>query len=356
MSRTHALVAALATAALLGSFAAAPRASAQAYGERSAVNVSDCDHDCLIGFAKQYMDGLVHHAPASVPFARGVRFTENDVELPIGEGLWGSISSASTHPLLVADPDTGNAVWFGTVEEHGAPAYYAMRLKVAHHRITEVETVVERKMHWPAPFGDPAKLVHDPAFAQVLPPAQRRERERLRDVANGYFSTVERNDGDVLTLFDPDCQRTENGISTTRGNFGSAALAQGCEPQFKLGFFRINKRVRERRYPVIDVKRGVVVATAFFDHDNTFVRYKTTDGKERHTLLKWPNSLSLMEAFKIVNGRIYRVEAIFTYVPYFMHSPWVTGGVPATDVSDALAEQAAGPDARVGAVDAHAGA
>jgi hypothetical protein len=182
--------------------------------------------------------------------------------------------------------------------------------------------------------------VHDPAFAQVLPPAQRRERERLRDVANGYFSTVERNDGDVLTLFDPDCQRTENGISTTRGSFGSAALAQGCEPQFKLGFFRINKRVRERRYPIIDVKRGVVVATGFFDHDNSFVRYTTTDGKARRTLLKWPNSLSLMEAFKIVNGHIYRVEAVFTYIPYFMHSPWVTGGVPSTDVSDAFMEKA----------------
>ncbi|MGH8221282.1 MAG: hypothetical protein ACREUT_22350 [Steroidobacteraceae bacterium] len=336
------LASVVAAGALAAVFAtAAPRASAQAYGERTAVNVSDCDRDCLVGFAKRYMDGLVRHAPASVPFAKAARFTENDVELPIGAGLWGSISSASAHPLLAADPDTGNVAWFGTVEEHGAPAYYAMRLKVVDHRITEVETVVDRKTSWPAPFGDPAKLVHDPAFAQVLPPAQRRERERLRDVANGYFSTVERNDGAVLTLFDPDCQRTENGISTTRGSFGSAALAQGCEPQFKLGFFRINKRVRERRYPLIDVRRGVVVATGFFDHDNSFVDYRTTDGKERHTLLKWPNSLSLMEAFKIVNGRIYRVEAIFTYIPYFMHSPWVTDGVPSTDVSDAFEDRAA---------------
>lgn len=341
MSALRDLAPVVATAALLGGLiVAAPRASAQAYGERSAVNVTDCDDECLYGFARRYMDGLVHHDPAHVPFAKGARFTENDVELPIGAGLWGSISSASQHPLLAADQDTGNVAWFGTVEEHGAPAYYAMRLKVKNRRITEVETVVDRKTRWPAPFGDPAKLVHDPAFAQVLPPAQRRERERLRDVANGYFSTVERNDGDVLTLFDSDCQRTENGISTTRGSFGSAALAQGCEPQFKLGFFRINKRVRERRYPIIDVKRGVVVATGFFDHDNSFVRYTTNDGKERHTLLKWPNSLSLMEAFKIVNGRIYRVEAVFTYIPYFMHSPWMTGGVPSTDVSDAFTERA----------------
>ncbi len=182
--------------------------------------------------------------------------------------------------------------------------------------------MVDRKTGLPAPFGDPGELVHDPSFAEVLPPALRRERERLRDVANGYFSTVERNDGDLLTVFDPDCERTENGISTTRGRFGSAAVAQGCEAQFRLGLFRINKRVRERRFPLIDVERGVVVATGFFDHDNSFDHYTTTDGKEHRTLLKWPNSLSLMEAFKIRGGRIYRVEAVFTYVPYFMHSPW----------------------------------
>ena len=281
-----------------------------------------CDHDCLVGFTHRYMDALVHKDPGRAPLASDVKFTENDVVMPIGEGIWATISSVSPNALTVADTQTGNAAWLGTVEEHGDPSYYAMRLKIRDGLITEVETVVQRKTGMPAPFGDPAKLVHDPAFNQVLSPQERRGRERLRDVANGYFSTVSRNDGDVLTLFDPDCQRTENGISTTKGSYGSAALAQGCEAQFKLGYFNINKRVRQRHYPLIDTERGVVVATGFFDHDNSYDTYKTTDGKSHTTLLKFPNSLSLMEAFKIRNGRIYRVEAIFTYVPYYMHSPW----------------------------------
>ncbi|MGB6450268.1 MAG: hypothetical protein WBE92_05910 [Steroidobacteraceae bacterium] len=340
-------VSAVIAAGVLGSIALAPQpAAAQAYGERSAVVENDCGHDCLIGFARRYMDGLVHHDPSRVPFAKTVEFTENDVVIPIGSGLWGSISAASPDALLAADPDTGNVAWLGSVEEHGAPAYYAMRLEVRDGRITEVETVVDRKTELPAPFGDPSKVVHDPAFAEVLPAPLRRERERLRDVANGYFSTVERNDGDLLTLFDPDCERTENGISTTRGRYGSAALAQGCEAQFKLGIFRINKRVRERRYPLIDVQRGVVVATGFFDHDNSFDRYTTTDGKEHRTLLKWPNSLSLMEAFEIRGGKIYRVEAIFTYAPYFMHSPWAEGAGP--PASKAQVAASGGP-----AVDEH---
>src|SRR6202000_2435128 len=134
--------------------------------------------------------------------------------------------------------------------------------------------------------------------------------------------TVEQTDAQLFTYFDPDCQRTENGISTTSGSQGAAAISQGCESQFKLGIYRINKRVRERRYPIVDEERGVVVGTGFFDHANTFDSYKTNDGKTLKRALKWPNSISLMEAFKIRNGLIYRVEAVFTYVPYFMHSPW----------------------------------
>jgi hypothetical protein len=283
---------------------------------------SACDHACLIGFTDRFMDALVHKDPARVPLAADVKFTENDVVMPIGEGIWASISAVAKAGLTAADTQTGNAVWMGTVEEHGDPAYFAARLKIQGGRIAEIETVVERKPGLPAPFGDPSKLVHDPAFAQLLAPAERRGRERLRDVAYGYFSTVSRNDGDVLTLFDSDCQRMENGISTTSGNYGSAALAQGCESQFKLGYFNINKRVRQRHFPLIDTERGVVVATGFFDHDNSYDSYQTTDGKTHATLLRYPNSLSLMEAFKIRNGRIYRIEAIFTYVPYYMQSPW----------------------------------
>jgi len=313
-------------------------AYAQAPGETSAVWPRDCDRDCLIGIAQRYMDALVHHDPSRAPLAPDARFTENDVPMAIGrDGLWGTVSGASSSALIAADTRTGNVAWFGTVDEHGLPAYYAMRLEVRGRQITEVETVIERKPGLPAAFGDPTKLAHDPAFSEVLAPSERRGRQRLRDVAYGYFSTIARNDGDVFTQFDPDCQRLENGISTTSGRFGSAASAQGCEAQFKLGLFRINKRVRERRFPIIDEERGVVVATGFFDHDNSFDHYRSTDGKVHETLLKWPNSLSIMEAFKIRNGKIFRVEAIYTYVPYFMGSPWVDAERPPAEAEESPA-------------------
>jgi hypothetical protein len=317
-------------------------AQAQAPGEPSAV-APNCSRVCLIGVLHSYLDALSHKDRGLAPFARTARYTENNVEMPLGEGLWGSVGGVSATGLEVADPTSGNAAWFGTVQEHGNGAFLAVRLKVQDGEITEVESVIQRAPTHPAPFGDPAKLQHDPAFQQVLPPEQRRERERLIAVANGYFSTVEQNDGQIFTAFDPDCQRNENGISTTSGTQAAAAIAQGCEAQFKLGLYRINKRVRERRFPIVDEERGIVVATGFFDHADTFDSYKTTDGKVHATALKWPNSISLMEAFKIRNGMIYRVEVVFTYVPYFMHSPYAGPAVAAAASSAAQGSADASP-------------
>lgn len=301
-------------------------ASAQAPGQDSAFIHVDCDRDCLIGFARRYVDALERRDPSHVPLSPRVRFTENNVEMPIGnDGLWGTVSDVWDDALEVADELTGNVAWFGIVEEHGNPAYLAARIKVEDGAITEVETVVNRLPDMPKPFGDPAAIVHDPAFNEILPPAERRSRARLIAVADGYFNTVELNDGDVFTQFHPDCGRLENGMLTTGGGGGpgnAGSMAEGCEPQLRLGMYRINKRIRERRYPIVDVERGVVVASGFFDHANTFDRYTLTDGREMQTVLKWPNTITLLEAFKVREGKIYRIEAVFTYVPYFMHSPF----------------------------------
>jgi hypothetical protein len=70
-------------------------ALAQAPGESSAVLPKDCNRACLIGFLDSYMDALAHKDPGRARFASHVRFTENDVELPVGSGLWGSVSSVA---------------------------------------------------------------------------------------------------------------------------------------------------------------------------------------------------------------------------------------------------------------------
>ncbi|MBT2189106.1 hypothetical protein [Sphingobium nicotianae] len=313
-----------AAAFALGLVAAGP-AGAQAYGETSALTREACGRTCLEKALDAYVAALAKKDPSAAPLAETVRFTENSVEMPIGQGLWETVSSiVPDDGMKASDPETGNTAWFGHAYEHGKLVFLAIRLKVDHDRITEAETVVSRQTGMPLIFGT-GKEPHNPAWVKALTPEQSRPRARLRAVADSYFNTVEYNDGQVFAHFTDDCSRLENGISTTSPTTtqsNSASVASGCENQFKMGIYRINKQLRERRFPLIDVERGIVVGMTFFDHANYFDEYKLTDGRTMKTLLKWPNSLSIMEAFKIIDGKIYTIEANFDYVPYGMHSPW----------------------------------
>ena len=315
----------LAALAGLAGLAYAAPLGAQATGEPSAVIDPSCDRACLIGIVRQHMAALSSRDPSALPVARDLVFTENNVKLPLGKGLWGTITGVDAKGMEAADPISGYAAWFGVVQEIGQPAFYSLLMHVDRRGlIDEIQTVVHRKGSLPAPFGPTENMQHFPEFDQVLPPEERRSRERLLRVADSYFNTVELNDGVVFAPFSEDCSRLENGIMTTAPRPGeqqsAAQIASGCKAQFELGIYRINKRIR-RHLPLIDTERGVVVGTGFFDHANEFDRYLLTNGSEMKTALKWPNSISLIEAFRIKDGAIQRIEATFTYVPYFMHNP-----------------------------------
>lgn len=300
-------------------------AAAQQADQKSAVYELNCDRACLLDKLKQYMDALRAGSPSSVPLADNYVFTENNVVIPHGTGVWGTVENVDAVGLEVADTKTQNAAWFGSIIENGDPAIYAVRIQVTDGKIDEIESVVHRRTALPAPFGNTENMVHDPDFNEILPPEQRRSRARMIAIADSYFDTVEVNDGQVFAPFDEDCGRLENGISTTtraQDGVSDFMLVDGCEAQFELGIYRINKRVRERLYPIVDEERGVVVATGFFDHANEWNTYLLTDGREMKTALNWPNSITLLEAFRIRDAKISRIEAVFTYVPHFMHNPF----------------------------------
>jgi hypothetical protein len=328
---------------LAGSLAlAAAPAVAQAPGEDSAVRTPECDRACLIGHLQAHMKALAARDPSTLRLARDVRYAENNVFVPVGDGLWDTVTGVDAVGLEAADPSTGNAAWFGSVVENGQPAIYAVRIQVRDGAIDEIESVVHRKTALPAPFGDVSKMVHDAEFNQILPPEQRRSRERMLAIADSYFDTVEVNDGQVFAPFSDDCARLENGISTTAPTPGStggnaASIASGCREQFELGIYRINKRIR-RDFFIVDEERGVAVGRGFFDHANEWDRYVLTNGREMRTALKWPNSITLLEAFRIRDAAISRIEAVFTYVPYFMHNPfWGPAAPPPQATQDPAA-------------------
>jgi hypothetical protein len=282
--------------------------------------------EALYAHAEAYLDALEARDPSRLRWADHVVFTENNVQLMVGDGLWNTISARRrSYDLKIADRLTGQVAWFGMVEEHGHPAIMGLRLRIAGDGIAEVETIVCRSMEF-GPFPDIENYVAPrPLMLADAPEAERRPRERLISIADGYFDTLQLNDGTLFTEFTDDCDRVENGLQTTNNptmpDYPIAAM--GCAEQFRLGQYIYDDRLRGRRYPLVDEEKGIVLAGGFIDHCGKTVDVTWTDGVTKTTsVFHFPHSFALMEMFKITGGKIAAVEAVFVTVPYNMPSAW----------------------------------
>jgi hypothetical protein len=292
---------------------------------RSLPQAQLCDRACLYGHLDRYLEALKDKDPARLPWAPGAKTTENNVELMVGDGLWGTLTRLGDYQLKFADPANGQVGYFGAVEETGEVSPFVVRLKIEDGLITEAETLVRRAAD-EARIMAPPKFEHKPILEEILPEQDRLPRERLISIADGYFDTLQLNDGTLFTHFDPQCNRVENGVQTTNNpalRHIHVSLTMGCEQQFKMGYFRYDDRLRARRYPLVDVERGLVLAAAFIDHSGRLRKYKLTNGQEAEAGYLRPHSYYLLELFKInKDGKIRQIEAVFMSVPYHMPSPW----------------------------------
>jgi len=50
--------------------------------------------------------------------ARDVSYTENGVEIRLGDGLWGTLSARGKYNLYVCDTESGEAGLYGTVSDN----------------------------------------------------------------------------------------------------------------------------------------------------------------------------------------------------------------------------------------------
>ncbi len=193
-----ALVFVLAAVLFAALFSPLPKAHALNTAQADTSTAGSCDRACLYGFVDQYMAALVAKDPARVPWAAHVKFTENNVELPVGYGLWGTISGRGADDARAADPQAGQVAYFGVIDERGTKSFFGLRLKVDDGKISEVETIVDRKGYGPGPFGNPETMQPLPVLLADVPAEARRPRARMISMANGYFSTLELNDGTVV--------------------------------------------------------------------------------------------------------------------------------------------------------------
>ena len=92
--------------------------------------------------------------------------------------------------MRFADPQTGQVAIFGVVQETTTRSPYATRLKVVDRAVAEAETIVVRPEDAGIPFVT-ADIKVKPVWNEMLPAAQRTPRQKMIDVANGYFETLQ---------------------------------------------------------------------------------------------------------------------------------------------------------------------
>ncbi len=287
-----------------------------------------CDRACLEGYIDKYLDALLAHDPHRLPLAKGVTFTEDGQRLVLGDGLWGTIEAKEGYSLVAADPRAGEVAAFATVRESGRHQILGVRLKIAAGRIAEIETLVVRPKT-DVVFGAPQDLKDKPIFHQALTPAQRRPRAELVRIANSYFEGLT-HATETLTPFDAGCQRIENGVVTANNpdpGGGFPVWRLGCHAQFATHFSQFITRVDDRRFPVVDEERGLVLAYVTFNHAGKMKSQVLADGTVSQVPpdMQVPFSFEIAELFKIQDGKIMRIEALVIPAPYGMTSGWPRG-------------------------------
>ena len=274
-----------------------------------------CDKACLEAIGDQYRAAYLKHDPKLAPFARKVRFTENHVTMEFPDGSWDTITQETGPALTFSDPQTSGVGIYTTIMQNDTPTFVAIRLHVSGGKIDQVEHILSTKRNLsspPTPIGEVATYKHEPIFGSMVPPSERATRQRLIELGNGYFNTLQNNTGEIRgAKFSADAVRLENGLKFPE-----------IEKGFRLGRYAFNERVRDREPVVIDEERGLVMFRGFIDHKGVMDEYLLTDGTKVRSPYREPQSWAFLETFKVKNDMIVSVEATFFGSPYYMRSPW----------------------------------
>jgi hypothetical protein len=223
----------------------------------------DCNRSCLRSTLERYLAAVVAHDPSVAPLALGYRHTENALNIPVGKGVWQSVTRLGQVQRRYVDAVSGQAAYYGIVEEGGKPAVTTARLRIEHRSVTEAEWYIARDgdpgLPGAAPPNswNPEGLAASPPPERLLPAAQRLPREAMIAIVNSYFDGIVSHDGHVV-LAHPGCNRYENGTRVT-GRRG------GVDDDCVSGFANFNlANVAARRILLVDDEAGVVLGMAVF--------------------------------------------------------------------------------------------
>lgn len=270
-----------------------------------------CSRACLTEFVDGYFDALAANDPDAVPLARNAKITTNGRLVDLDEAFWDGAERTVYRWDIVNERlgDTGTEAV--VLNDDGSKTMIMLRLKIADGEITEVEAMKANE-------GDADRLWDPDRLTQVSPALQLSIREAERDsyygliaAAEGYWRAFQTNGTELYhpAKLLPDVRRFENGLQTTGlvrdGRYVSAA--QG----FDEGRFRA-RNIWDRRYPVVDTERGIVLS---------IVRFGIKDGLQSQSAAT-ANDRLVGEFFAVKSGMIQEIHAVLFNLPDSEPTGW----------------------------------
>ena len=312
-----------------------------------------CDRECLVATMKSYLAALVKHDPKAAPLDKEIKFTENTVILPIGEGLWVTASGGPANfQVYAADPVTQQVAALVTMKENSnADVLLGVRLALRRGKIAEAEhhAIRDAGLLTMSNLQNPR-----PGLLEDVSAAERTPRDRMLDIGLSYYDALNDNDG-TLSPFADECERRENGGVSVGGRrskpkseskpkaeskpkpvelnpssggdpemmklgMAIAAAPDTCGGQLSAGVFSYIGEVRNRRLLVIDEQKGLAVGFSNLYHDSKLKTAKINgvDMPSYQGVFNMP----AMHIFKIRSGKIYEIEATGLVLPYGIRTGW----------------------------------
>ncbi|MDR1726862.1 MAG: hypothetical protein LBT74_02860 [Acidobacteriota bacterium] len=322
-----------------------------AAGAANNLRAETCDRDCLVSVMKTYLAALVKHDPKAAPLDQYVKFTENTVVLPVGEGLWVTASGGPTDfQVYAADPVTQQVAGLVVMKENsGADVLLGVRLALRRGKIAEAEHHAVRDA---ALLTMPNLQKPRPGLVEDVTASDRTPRAQMLDIGLSYYDALELNDGG-LTPFAEECERRENGGVSVGGkrDFAAppepspepkpapesgeaaemaklgAAIAVApntCAGQISAGVFSYISQIRNRRLLVIDEQKGLAVGFSNLCHDSKLkvAKIATASGVKEMPSYQGVFNMPAMHIFKIRKGKVYEIEATGLVLPYGIRTGW----------------------------------
>jgi len=272
----------------------------------STASAQRCDRTCLADFITQYLNAMMKHDPELLRTSSRVRFTEDTVEMKLGDGLWKNITGLRPYRQDFIDVREGIVGTHTVVEEKGMPVLLALRLKVFGLAISEVETMVVRNRQEGVLFQPDAFKTPNPGMAYEPKKSELDTREEMIRVASLYPAGLRA--GSFLSPDVPmsnDAYRFENGQKMAGP--GCTFRPPSCE------------NMKSQAVPKL---AGLTYSVVAVDEEMGVVWLRQDFGPGSVPGGKEPTMISTFEAFKVYGGKIHAAEAILEVEPVGTPSGW----------------------------------